>query len=404
MTSPESPDSSVSGDLGLQLFRNLLEHTTDSVYFKDLSSRFIRISARQGRNYGLSNPEEAIGKSDADFFAAEHAGRALRDEQQIIRTGEPMIGKEEMQTWPDGRRTWVSTSKMPLRDGLGRIIGTFGISRDITTHKEAEEALVKSEERLRLAVEAMERELDRARVIQRALLPLSPPVNDLIEIAALYEPLDAIGGDYYSVAPVAGDKQGIFVGDVMGHGVSAALFMALLKFVGDGLVREAGEDPKVLLERLNATLMDQMPMSFATGLYALFEKAPEEKGLPGGAILSLAGAGHPWPLIQRAATGGIELLPLSGNAALGLTNQFQTATERIRLASGDRIYFYTDGVTEASDASQEMLGPERLVDLARQAARPGLQETLEALLDELNRFRGEAALEDDVLLVGVRVK
>ena len=74
-----------------------------------------------------------LGKTDADLFAPEHAQAALRDEQEILRTGRPLVNMEEKETWPDGHETWVSTSKLPLRDPNGHVIGTFGLSR---THRE----------------------------------------------------------------------------------------------------------------------------------------------------------------------------------------------------------------------------------------------------------------------------
>jgi two-component system, sensor histidine kinase and response regulator len=119
------------------LFRTLMENIPDKIYFKDLQSRFIRINAAQ--HFHLGDPALAIGKSDFDFFTEEHAREAFADEQEVIRTGLPLIGKEEKETWPDGHETWVSTTKMPLRDAAGRIVGTFGISRDITERKRAED-------------------------------------------------------------------------------------------------------------------------------------------------------------------------------------------------------------------------------------------------------------------------
>jgi PAS domain S-box-containing protein len=123
------------------LLRALLDNVPDSIYFKDLASRFIRVSASQAQKKGVGHTEDIIGKTDFDFFAAEHAQKAFSDEQQIIRTGEPVVDIEERETWPDGRVTWVSTSKLPLRDPRGRTIGTFGISRDITSRKDAEQKL-----------------------------------------------------------------------------------------------------------------------------------------------------------------------------------------------------------------------------------------------------------------------
>src|SRR6185295_18057146 len=91
--------------------------------------------------FGLNDTSDAIGKTDFDYFSIEHAREAFRDEQEVIRSGRPIIGKVEKETWPDGSVGWVSTTKMPLKDNNGRIIGTFGMSRDITAVKLAEVAL-----------------------------------------------------------------------------------------------------------------------------------------------------------------------------------------------------------------------------------------------------------------------
>ncbi len=118
----------------------ILENSTDKIYFKDLDSRFVRISHTQAGSFGLVSPEEAAGKTDRDFFGAKHADKARRDELTIIQTGQSLIGLEEQQEWPDGRVTWASSSKMPLFNAEGRCVGTFGISKDITRSKEAEDA------------------------------------------------------------------------------------------------------------------------------------------------------------------------------------------------------------------------------------------------------------------------
>jgi PAS domain S-box-containing protein len=122
------------------LLHALLHSATDAIYFKDNASRFIRISQFQARKFGLKDPREAIGKTDFDFFDAKHAGEAYHAEQTIMRTGQPIIDQEEMETWEDGRETWCSTTKLPLRDEKGKLIGTFGVSRDITARKHAEQS------------------------------------------------------------------------------------------------------------------------------------------------------------------------------------------------------------------------------------------------------------------------
>lgn len=124
--------------LDQDLLDAFLEHIPDNVYFKDRDSRFVRISRSMAKYFGLENPGEALNKLDADIFSGEHAEQALRDEQEIMKTGLPLVNKEEKETWPDGRETWALTTKLPLRDREGRIIGTMGISHNITEQKLAE--------------------------------------------------------------------------------------------------------------------------------------------------------------------------------------------------------------------------------------------------------------------------
>ena len=133
----------------LNLMHALMENLPNQIYFKDRENRFTRISNAQARVLGLSDPGQAIGKTDFDFFSEEHARQAFDDEQRIMRTGAPLVGFEEKETWPDGRVTWVSTTKVPLRDANGNITGIVGISRDITEHKRMEAALTEQAETYR---------------------------------------------------------------------------------------------------------------------------------------------------------------------------------------------------------------------------------------------------------------
>ena len=139
---PDSPGE------GTELLRALMDHTTDNIYFKDSVSRFVRINSSQAAWLGLDHPDQAVGKTDFDFFSHEHAQQAFNDEREVMRTGQAIVGKEEKETWPDGRATWVSTTKVPLRGRNGAILGTLGISRDITDHKRVEEELNRTNELL----------------------------------------------------------------------------------------------------------------------------------------------------------------------------------------------------------------------------------------------------------------
>ena len=136
------------------LLRSLLDGVPDCIYFKDKESRFIKCSGAMAERFGFKSSEELIGKTDFDFFDEAHARPAFEDEQEIIRSGKPVIGKTERETYPDGRVTWALSTKMPLRDKDGTVIGTFGVSKDITALMQAEEALKKAKDAAEQATRA----------------------------------------------------------------------------------------------------------------------------------------------------------------------------------------------------------------------------------------------------------
>jgi len=152
------------------LLKSLLDNSPEYIYFKDTESRFIRISKSHAKAFGLNDPSEAVGKTDFDFFTGEHARPAYEGEQEIIRTGKS-LSIAEKETWPDRPDTWVLTTKMPLRDEKGKIIGTFGISRDITGYKPADDAMGWQSNRLQIAAEV-------ARTISASL-----DLNELLPLA-----------------------------------------------------------------------------------------------------------------------------------------------------------------------------------------------------------------------------
>jgi len=130
----------------------LMDNIPDHIYFKDADSRFTMISAAMATSFGLRDPSQAVGKTDFDFYTEEHARPALEAEREIMRTGLPVVALEERETWPDGRETWASTTKLPDSDVRGNVVGTFGISRDITEHKQVERELADTNRRLEAAI------------------------------------------------------------------------------------------------------------------------------------------------------------------------------------------------------------------------------------------------------------
>ncbi len=136
------------------LLEAMLANSPDLIYFKDRESRFVRFSQACMNSLGLSEPGQLRGKTDFDFCAAGDAQLLFADEQEIIRTGQPIIGKLEQVNYADGRVIWMLTAKMPWLDGTGAIVGTFGISKDVTALKDTEGKLAYERDQLRALLDS----------------------------------------------------------------------------------------------------------------------------------------------------------------------------------------------------------------------------------------------------------
>lgn len=220
------------------LLETLMDNVPDTIYFKDRDSRFTRINRHAAVRHGLASPSLAVGLTDFDLFTEEHAAQALRDEQQIIRTGQPLVNVEEKETLADGQVRWVSTTKMPLRDRQGDIVGTFGISRDITARKNVEEQLQRRafyDPLTELPNRALF--LDRLQhLLQRGRRALGNPL-----FALLYLDLDRF--------KAVNDSLGHQMGDELLIGTARRLERCLRP--GDTLARLGGDEFTILLDEIS---------------------------------------------------------------------------------------------------------------------------------------------------------
>lgn len=127
-------------------FARIMDNIKESVFFKDLEGRFLKVNKACAEKFGVEDPADIIGKTDFDFFDEEHARPAYEDEQKVIKTEEPIYYKLEREVFKDGQIAWASTSKLPLYDDKGVLIGVFGITRDLTPEMEIKEQLKKRDD------------------------------------------------------------------------------------------------------------------------------------------------------------------------------------------------------------------------------------------------------------------
>jgi serine phosphatase RsbU (regulator of sigma subunit) len=262
---------------------------------------------------------------------------------------------------------------------------------------------------LRSHNEAMVAELKMARDIQRAYLPLgdadfprqATPKSKLLHVHSRFQPAAELGGDFFDILEVSETEVGIFICDVMGHGVSAGLVAGIVR----GLIEEArpwAADPGAFLAELNrgmrAVLCHTDGPIFATAFYLIADLAEEE--------IRYANAGHPCPVFRDQITGEVGLLvsgPSEQGSALGLFDKAAYAVNRCELRPNDLFILYTDGLCEATSSDGTTFGNDRLFIAVRDQGHLPTPELFSFLLEDAKAHSGRDAFEDDVCVVGIQM-
>ena len=377
-----------------------MENVPDSIYFKDHDSRFLRSNSSLARKFGVSDPSDVVGKSDFDFFSEAQARPKYEKEQEILRTGQPILALEE----PDIGGRWALTTKMPLRDEHGEIIGTFGISRDITALKIAQQQVEEAYAEIRMLNDQLTQEnlrmgaeLDVARRLQQMVLPVPEELDNIpgVDIVGYMQPANEVGGDYYDVLHYHDNRLCIGIGDVTGHGLESGVLMLMTQTAIRTLIDRGETDPVVFLNTINRVLYHNIQrMSVDRSLTLAIVNYQQGQ-------LRLIGQ-HEEMVVARH-DGRIERVDTTElGFPIGMVNDIGAwiAEATVTLEQGDGIVLYTDGITEAQNPEHQFYGLERLCAVISANWRDASAEAVKnAIVDDMRQFIGNAQVYDDVTLV-----
>ena len=236
------------------------------------------------------------------------------------------------------------------------------------------------------------RELEHAQRIQRALLPSPLPEIDGCEMAAMWKPAMAFGGDCYDMLRFSNTRLGLSIADVAGKGLPAALLMANLQ----ASVRAFGTEdarPETVTRQVNRALCRHTPLDrFVTFFYAMIDTS---RG-----TLACSNAGHNPPILVHADSSVSR--PATGGMVLGVLEDNAYSQAEIRLRSGDRLVLFTDGITEAGSHEGREFGDNRLVNLVVAHRHRSASEILDAIFRDVNAFTA-GVFSDDATLISVAV-
>ncbi len=394
------------------LYHSLVETMPQNVFRKDLQGRFTFANQQYCKHYKC-RLDDILGKTDFDFFPKELAEKYQKDDNRVIETGQTYEIIEEHQ--PLGQeKTIVQVVKTPLYGAGGSIIGLQGIFWDITAQKLAEEQirranaeLARSRGELHTKNQLMEENLHMAREIQSAMLPqqypvfprIATPEKSAFQFVHRYHPAETVSGDFFSVSALSETKAAVFICDVTGHGIRAALVTAMIRALVEEL-KPIATDPGMFLSKLNSDLCSILKTTGSPMLTTAFYLVADWQT----GILRYANAGHPKPLLVRRASRLVQpLANASGHSepALGLFEDSPYQTTETTIMPGDLLMLFTDGLYEVLGPNEELYSQERMMlDVENRLPKP-TAELFDTLLEAIRAFSVDHEFADDVCLVGM---
>lgn len=396
-------------------FRSVWQNSSDGMRLTDELGIILAVNPSFCQIVGM-RPDELVGRAYTVIYSESEDLADMMQKYQL-RFAERKIGSqlERQVTFRSNRTADVelSNSFIELEEGRCLLLSIF---RDVTVRKQAEERerlvnaeLARSQAELRKKNEILEDDLKMAREIQQAILPQqypsfplgAPPEASCLRFCHRYHPTGQVGGDFFNVLRLSDSKAGIFICDVMGHGVRSALVTAMVRALVEEL-RPVAMDPGQLLTRINCDLRAILQQTgtplFTTAFYAAVDMEKHE--------LLFANAGHPKPFVIHRLKNEVDVLKYpdgKGRPALGLFADSVYPTATFPLAAGDFLMLFTDGLYEVEGPNNEQFSQDLLLQAVKKHARLHCADLFDAILGEIKQFSTNQEFADDVCLVGAEL-
>ncbi len=366
----------------------------------------IYVNAGFERLTGYSR-EEVLGRNCRFLQGAGTDADAVTEIRTAVEAGEECT-VEILNYRKDGSPFWNRLAITPVRDESNEISHFIGIQSNVSARRHAEQELRKAKGELEVALAELQRDLDLAARVQRSLLPKVSPRIQGLEASWKFLPSAHLAGDFLNIFALDDRHAAMYVLDVSGHGASAALLSVTLSrwlsaVPGESNLFQADDDggsrfqitpPVDVAAYLNERFRPTPGISqYFTMVYGVLDVENRR--------FTYTGAGHPGP-IQISATGECTVHPSTGKP-IGMLSGIEFEERAVELDPGDRLYLYTDGVTEALDASGEEFTLSRLVDAIATGREDSIEESLQNILGQVHQWQGDAIGSDDLSVLAVQI-
>ncbi len=351
----------------------VLSTMMDLMILLDPEHKIILVNRQVGNSLGY-DMNDLLGRDIIDFIAGDFTESTPETFDETFQNREVIFCTKNKQIVP------VNLSASTIYDDFNEKVGTVIVGHDIR------DKIALKEKNLYI-----EQELLLARKVQFSIMPSKPPVVDGLKITVIYQPMALLGGDFYDFIKLKEENlHGIFIGDVSGHGMAAALITSMIKILLD-TAGEAKTKPSRLLEFINRKIINNTGDNYVTAWYGIYDSSEK--------ILHYGRAGHLYPLLLRRGT--ITNL-VSRGRLLGVFDDINTSEKSISLEKGDKILLFTDGLIEASDGEGAMF-ESVLNDYLIENFHLSISDLIQTIYEMAHAFCDNRFM-DDVLIIGLEAE